>query len=240
MKKPLIVIQARLSSKRLPGKVLLPLAGRPMLNQIFRRCSAVKGAKVVVACPTADTEAIFTSTGIVPYGGPEQDLLTRLLVPLRALNCDALIRVTGDCPLVDPTMITDMVNVAKGGNTPIVTNTFPPRTYPNGMDLELYHRGFLEELDKSLEGAHREYFYSWCLANCGDHAFTKIHADNDASKIRLTVDYPEDLKLMEHIYKAQGKEIWPLRDILLWLFRNENRHLMNLNRKYENELGAKP
>ncbi len=238
MKKPLIVIQARLSSTRLPGKVLLPLAGRPMLSQIHRRCSSVRKVPVVVACPEKDQEAIFTHTGIVPYGGPEEDLLTRLLIPLRKLECDALIRVTGDCPLVDPQMIQDFINVAKSERTPIVTNTYPPRMWPNGVDLELYHRGFLEDMDKALQGKDREYFYSWCLKNCGEHAFTKINPDTDAHRVRLTVDYPEDLKLMEAIYKAQGREIWPIRDILLWLYRPENRSLMQLNKKYEMETGA--
>ena len=238
-KKTLVVVQCRLKSERLPAKALLPLGRSTVLGQIVRRCQS-RHWKVVVACPKEDVEPVFNATGITAYGGPEEDILTRIMIPVRELKADYVIRCTGDNPLVDPAMLQDFWKNGQLEHTPIITNTKPPRTWPNGYDLELYQRGFLEELDRTLEGKDREYFYSWCLANCGDHAFTNIMSNDNASRIRLTLDHPEDYELIQKIYDAQGSEIWTIREVLSWLYQPRNRHLLKLNAAHNHDFGDRP
>jgi len=236
--KTVAIIQARLGSKRLPEKILEQLDGRSMLEQIVRRCNAADRVdEVAVAVPAWEVEKIFNATGIACHGGPEDDVLTRLLDVAIRLKADKMVRVTADNALVDPDLMDQMIGFSD--KAPIVTNTIP-RTYPNGMDLEVWDVAWMRDtLSPALHKEDREWFYSWCVDNLGDHAFNKVMSDYPkAYKYRLTVDYEEDMDVIRKIYEAQAGAIWTTKTIITWLDAHPVVRLLNL--KYAKEMGDRP
>lgn len=233
--KILAVVQARLRSDRLPKKIIAKLGNSTVLEQIQRRVKASDVDVVLTAAPVADVEEIYAATGIAAFGGPEEDLLTRLLDAAKSVRADKMVRVTADCPLVDPSLIDRMLHYVD--KAPIVTNTHPWRTFPNGMDLEIYDVGWLENLSENIPSDKLEYFYEWCTKNLATHAFfTVLNKASNLSMYRLTLDYPEDMEVIEAVYKAQGNEIWDTATIVGWLSTHST--VMMKNMKYNKETGS--
>lgn len=203
-----IVIQARLKSTRYPKKILAPLAGRTVLENVYSRCrrSVLAGESAVVACPTDDSEEIFTTTGIVPYEGPEEDLLTRFLIPVRRLGFDVVARVTADCPLVCP----DMLDIMFGnlGNADGIVN-WKIRCWPDGADIDIWSRNLLEEIDGRLKTPKEREWWASIVAHSDRYDVIQVtNMNGDWSRYRLTLDYPADMEVIKRVYAAQGNECW--------------------------------
>jgi len=228
-----IAIQARLGSSRMPRKILCDLHGRPMLNQILRRCRAVSNADgVAIACPEWDKTPIKMATGLDPITGPEDDVLTRLLNVADELEADKLVRVTADCPLIPPDMIRLGIEAMEKAHTPVVQN-WRPRTFPDGFDFEVWDVPVLQALSEKLRGKDREYFALWAMNN--NMTNRSIEGRENLSKWRLTVDYPEDLEVVRAIYAEMGDEVWGSDLILRWCAKNP--HIMKLNKKHVKDFG---
>ena len=149
----IIAIQCRLSSERMPRKVLADVCGKPMLlRQIerLRKVAAVDG--VVVACPEDDAEAIRRAVGVMPVVGPEKDILTRIMNVAQETEADKIVKVGADCPLAPPDLIALGVELSR--NHGLVQNTVP-RMYPDGFDFEVWDTGMLKNLDAILSGDDR-------------------------------------------------------------------------------------
>jgi spore coat polysaccharide biosynthesis protein SpsF (cytidylyltransferase family) len=235
-----IVIQARLNSTRLPKKVLEVVDGWPMLTQLHRRVKTSKRATaVIVACPTQDLEEIEMKTGLNCYGGPEHDLITRLMGAVESVEADIMVRVTADCPLVDPGMIDNMIGLCHKAKNAGWALNWEPRKFPDGLDVDVWKVDYLKYLDKKLQGNDREYFASWCLRNHEPHmAFTN---DEDHSRFaRLTVDYPEDLELIRAVYAEMNGDNWSANQIMRWLSENPGIKALNAMHIGANNFGAKP
>ncbi len=226
--KTTVIIQARLSSERLHKKILSPLNNSTMLEQIVRRCKVSKRAdEVVVACPTQDVEPIFNATGIAAIGGPEVDVLSRLLIAAASTKADRIVRVTADCPLVCGQMIDMMLDQHSYCMKPVVVNTIG-HTFPDGMDLEVYSVEWLKDLATIIPPDWREYFAQYVCENYTPKVVERvIYPENLGKAIRLTVDYHEDLELVTRIYDAMGKYIWAFRTIVEWLI--DRPHLLKIN-----------
>ena len=143
------VIQARLGSTRLPGKVLLPLAGKPMVAQIADRLRLARSLDAVVAAIPRGDEALYDAcwqAELVPILGDERDLIDRFLCVFDALGVDAVCRITGDCALVDPAVV-DLVVTSwrEQGGSDYCSNIFPRRHWPDGLDVEVISRPALEK-----------------------------------------------------------------------------------------------
>lgn len=244
--KTVAVIQARLNSSRLPEKILADLGGRSVLATICRRvasCSTID--EHVVACPVDDMTRIFHEihfpnavTGertLRVFGGSEEDVLARVLMAAESKGADTVVRVTADCPLIDPYVLDRMVWISKKADVaPIVTNTWG-RTFPNGMDAEVYPIEFLRSLSKDIPPEGRSNFYGWCMMNLGEHAFQSVRGDRDLSRYRMTLDYPEDLEVIRFLCREQGEEIWGCSDLVECLDRHPE--IRNKNRAYWGEFG---
>jgi spore coat polysaccharide biosynthesis protein SpsF (cytidylyltransferase family) len=240
MSKVVVVVQARLGSERLPNKVLSRLGGSTMLAQIVRRCRASRVVdEVVVASPVGDDQKIFEATGIMPIPGPEKDLLTRLLNAARKTDADVMIRVTADCPFVCPRMIESMVSHHSFMKKPMTVNWIG-RTFPDGLDLEVYDVEWLEQLGKVMtDEDEREYFAQWIVENADADTVEKIaNPEVLGHKYRFTVDYPEDLEFVKRIYAAMKDQIWDSRQIIDYLQRNK--HLLKINaHRIDGKFGAR-
>lgn len=201
------VVQARASSSRLPGKVLLPLAGAPMLQRQLERILGAKALdRVVVATSTlaADDEVqrVAQGLGIAVFRGSLDDVLDRFYQAAAQHKPDHVVRLTGDCPLTDPSLIDEMIAVhLKTGSD--VTSNAVERTYPDGLDIEI---ATFKALQSAWEHADRpsdrEHVMPYLYAHPQSFRIHH-HRDNvDRSALRWTVDERDDYEFVAAIYDA--------------------------------------
>lgn len=223
------VVQARLSSKRLPKKILAKIGEKTMLEQIVRRVKAARTIdSVVVACPIGDDQEIFETTGIMPIPGSESDLVSRLTSAAKVTDPKAthFIRVTADCPLVCPRMIEHLSWNAMNTEAKVVTN-WKKRTFPDGMDLDAWDIEWLEK----QEIKDREYFAQELIESKSSKLVMSIENPTNLSfGYRLTVDYSEDLDMVRKVYEAMGNEIWDSQHVISYLESRPSIRKMNLKR----------
>jgi len=204
-----IIVQARMGSSRLPGKVLEDLAGAPALVRLFERLRRVKGSpRIVLATSTLpgdDSIAALVSTqqDIGLWRGPEQDVLKRYVDAARHFDLDPVVRITADCPLMEPTCIDAVLEAY--GTTPACqyADNAIPRTFPHGFDVQVVSRLALELADtETTEQSDREHVLTFVSKN--PNRFPQAHVtsgDKSLACIRITLDYPEDLTLIRGIYE---------------------------------------
>jgi len=171
--------------------------------------------------------------GLAYFRGSENDLVSRLYKTARKFSADAIVRITGDCPLVDPNLVDSLVRkYRKNREVDYICNVFPP-TYPDGMDIEIISFRALESLNKEIKDAlHREWITATIMENPKKYRIFNNSYKKDISYLRLTVDYAEDFKLVEIIFKRLHKEgkVFTLEDMLS-LFKKEP-ELADINKKW--------
>ena len=195
-----VVVQARLASTRLPGKALLDVGGKPLVFGVVERAgeaTAVTTAGVATTVEASDDPlaAACADSGVPCFRGPVDDLASRLLGAARAWDASTIVRLWGDCPFVAPDVVDDAVAESQRTGAGFVSNSlYGRRTYPAGLDLEVWTRDALERLVGSTDDPRlREFPAEWAIANEGDIGVALLQLDDDRSAIHLTVDYPEDL-----------------------------------------------
>jgi spore coat polysaccharide biosynthesis protein SpsF len=209
-----------MGSTRLPGKVLAELGGTTMLAQVVRRLDAAhRIAKIVVATSTStDDDPIVHAAGQLRAGvhrGAAADVLTRFVGAARAFRADAIVRITADCPLIDPDVV-DQVVGALTSEIDYASNTHA-RSYPRGLDVEALHRDTLERLMRlGTSAAAREHVTSFAMECPALFRIAQIRAARDDSDLRWTVDTPDDLAMMRTLYAELGLagELRPYHEIV--------------------------
>lgn len=207
------IIQARMGSTRLPGKILMTVEGVPLLKyQIERVRRAALVNKILIATSTLerddDVAAFCGENGIECFRGAETDCLDRYYHCAAENHADVIVRLTGDCPLSDPQIIDNMINLYLTSGADYAANTVPPETstYPDGCDVEVFSMDSLARAYREAKDPHdREHvtFYFWKY----QHRFktAQLKYQKDYSRYRFTVDYPEDFVVVEYIFKELKK-----------------------------------
>jgi spore coat polysaccharide biosynthesis protein SpsF len=214
------VVQARMGSSRLPGKVLRPLLGEPMLTRVMRRVgrSATLDEVVVATTTRPDDDvivALAAAQGWPIERGSETDLLERYLGAARAHDADIVVRVTSDCPLIDPVVIDATVDRFRASKADYASNTLPPRTFPRGLDVEVIAIDALETAGREDANADwREHVTPYLYRHPERFRLLRVPAEDDQSAHRWSVDTLEDLELVERIYGALGGDDFGWRDVL--------------------------
>lgn len=233
------LIQARMRSTRLPSKVMLEILGKPILWHIYNRLTKCKFLDLVVVSTgeyNQNSEICdFANHSKIPiYIGSEIDLIDRLYKTAKTFDASAIVRITADCPLVDPKIVDKLAQefVRNVNEYDIVTNC-KVRTFPHGLDVEIYSIAILEKMWKEIKAPElREWFPFYINKN--PHLFRIKNIENpmDLSDLRWTVDYPEDYEFITQIYKNLYKDgnTFSMQDILELL--NEQPHLKQINSKY--------
>ena len=238
-RKPRIVacVQARMGSSRLPGKVMRKICGKTLIKHIVTRLKAAKEIDEIVLSTTVEKRDDVLAKeaerlGINFFRGSESDLVSRLYHTMISCNADAFVRVTADCPLVDPEIVDRMVAVFKRAKKKpdYLTNVFP-RSFPKGLDLEIFPVSVMKYLDSFLtDEFYRESFNVYIMDNPNKFRIQNIYNDRNLSFLRWTVDYPEDMMLVRKIFTHFGECIFHMRDILDFIRENPALTLMNINR----------
>ncbi len=199
------IIQARLGSSRLPGKVLMQVEGRPLLSYMLERGRAATTInKAVVATtlsPKDDPIVRFCeSEGIPVFRGDEEDVLDRYYRCALEEKPDTVVRLTSDCPLIDPRVIDEVVGRHRRGGLDYTANTTPPvGTYPDGMDVEVFTFAALERAWREAKLPSEREHVTFFLWKTGLFKTLRVDREPSLSTFRLTVDYPEDLKLVSSV-----------------------------------------
>lgn len=203
------VVQARMTSSRLPGKVLEDLGGEPVLRRVLGRLAgAVEVQEVVVA--TSDDpsdDAVAAAAGVAVVRGPLEDVLERYRLAVAAHPCDAVVRVTADCPLIDPAVVDAVVRRWREGDEAYVANVIEPRTFPQGMDTEVVSADALAAAAAEATDPHdREHVTPFVRDRPERFPQAAVRRDPPASHLRLTLDTPEDLRALRDLVARTGPD----------------------------------
>jgi spore coat polysaccharide biosynthesis protein SpsF len=208
----LAILQARMSSTRLPGKVLAPLAGAPMIvRQIERVCRARRIDRLVVATslnPADDAiDKAARREGIEVHRGPLDDVLARFIGALEAFGpADHVVRLTADCPLADPFVIDETIETHLETGADYSSNTPPHRTFPKGLDVEVMTSGTLRRAAAAAATPEEREHVTWGIWNHPDRYRLAFHSQPvDEGDVRWTVDRPDDYAFMAAVYDALYK-----------------------------------
>ncbi len=205
------IIQARVGSTRLPRKVLLKLAGKEVLIHTVERVLKSKRVDEVVVATTTNPDDDEIEQLIKGYGnskvkvsrGSEDDVLDRYYQAAKQSGADIIVRVTSDCPLIDPQIIDKAIARLVDGGYDYVSNVMGMRTFPRGLDTEVFTYKALENMAKNCSlPREREHVTTHIRENPDDYKVFTIRNDQDLSGLRWTVDEPDDFKLMEEIFSS--------------------------------------
>jgi len=235
--KTIALVQARMGSTRLPGKVLRSIVDRPMIELLLTRLSkSIELDEVVVAASEAkendQLQTVVESLGYKCTRGSEKDVLNRFYESAKSLKADNVVRITGDCPLVDPALVDQCIKGYKNAGVDYFSNV-EPATYPDGLDIEVMSFKSIERANNETDSEFdREHVTPYI--RCSD-SFSKDlmrHAE-DLSNQRWSVDEPEDLAVVTKVFEYFSpnilftwKQVLELRKSHPMLFK-ENQHIEN-------------
>jgi spore coat polysaccharide biosynthesis protein SpsF len=220
----LAIIQARMSSIRLPGKVLKPILGQPVLAlQVARTLRSQKIDKLIIATSIEGSddpiEALCSQIGIDCYRGNLNDVLHRFHCAATQYQASHIVRLTGDCPLVDPILLDEIISLHLQGNFDYTSNIYP-RSFPDGLDVEVMTMKTLAYIEKkAITPADREHVTLYLDNHKSDFNIGNIAQKDDQSKLRWTLDNQADFDFIAKIYHAlyQKNTQFSRQDILDYL-----------------------
>lgn len=228
------VLQARVSSTRLPGKVLKPIMGEPMILRQIERIKRVNSIdKLVIATSKDNTDLPLAELcerhGINCFRGELDDVLDRFYHVAKLYNAEHIVRLTGDCPLADPQLIDQVIAYYLSGDFDYVSNTLEP-TYPDGLDVEVFRFSSLEQAWKeAVLPSQREHVTPFLYHQVGRFKIGSYKNEVDLSGLRWTVDEVADFKLISKIYEVLYaiNPHFTTADVMAFLDRNPELKTVN-------------
>jgi len=232
------IIQARMTSTRFAGKVLADIEGKSMLWHVIRRLKfAKKIDDIILAIPTRKESDIlekFSKENNIKYfRGSESDVLSRYYETAKKFGADIIIRITSDCPLIDPKIV-DLVIKRHLNSSADYTANILERSFPRGLDVEVFNFKTLERVYKEAKKKYqREHVTIYIHENSEKFCLVNVKNSRDFSNMRWTVDEKEDLEFVRGIYKKlyKKKEIFLMEDVINLLKRQPE--LIKINEKVE-------
>jgi glutamate-1-semialdehyde aminotransferase/spore coat polysaccharide biosynthesis protein SpsF (cytidylyltransferase family) len=225
--KTVVIIQARLGSTRLPRKVLADICGKPMLAHVVERVRLARTAQQVVVATTTATHdnelAQFCAANKIEcFRGDENDVLDRFFQAAKKYNADIVVRITADCPLIDPQVIDRITEIFARENVDYASNAIEP-TYPDGLDTEVFSFAALERAWREAKKTSEREHVTPYLRNSGKFRVRNVTNELGTSfaNERWTVDEPVDLEFVRAIYKnMNGHAAFGMTDVLVLLEKN--------------------
>ncbi len=231
---PVVIVQARMTSTRLPGKVLLPILDRPMLAWQLDRLRHIRHdvrlAVATTANPTDDVIVkLCSQMGVTVCRGSEADVLDRYRSSAQELDADPIIRITSDCPFIDPDVARQVLELWERSEADYASNTLA-RTYPRGLDVEVFSRRLLETAWlEAGEAFEREHVTPFMYGHAERFRVVELRNTTDESHRRWTVDTPEDLAFARAVFEvvAPDRPDFGTADVLALLARRPELELLN-------------
>ena len=201
------VVQARMGSTRLPGKVLKPLRGRPVLEHVLKRVQQARLVSETVLATTVleeDNElaSLALALGAQLVRGPVDDVLTRYAMAATTFGAEHVVRITADCPCIDPEIIDRVVEAHLGAEVDYTSNTHP-RSFPHGLDVEVVSKSALMSAnDHAKRPEDREHVTSFIWSQPGRFRLLNVAAKPEETmpELRVTLDTPEDYAMLQAVF----------------------------------------
>lgn len=238
--KILAIIQARMGSTRLPGKMLKEIKGKPIVYYVLNQARKSKLIdEIVLATTNNDSDKILIQTveklGFKTFSGSENDVLDRYYQAAKAFHGDIVVRITGDCPLIDPSVIDHVIKLFLDQKCDYSSNINPP-TFPDGLDVEVFS---FEALEKSWNEAklnsEREHVTPYIKNNPNKFRLVNFKNEKDLSSMRWVIDEKDDFEFINQIIEKLRDHEIKIDNILKVLQRNPN--ISNINRKFNRNEG---
>ena len=231
-----IIIQARMTSTRLPGKVLQPVLGKPLLVYEIERLRRCQLADLLIVATTVNATddpvvALCDALKVPVYRGSEGDVLSRYYETAVQYGVETVVRVTADCPIIEPTVVDAVIErfLSANGSLDYVSNTLV-RSYPRGLDVEAFSASVLKQAhQEATDNAHREHVTPFFYTQPERFRLASVVADTDWRQHRWTVDTPEDFELISRVLTAlyPTNPNFQLADVLHVLEQNPEWPLLN-------------
>lgn len=235
--KRVATVEARMSSIRLPGKVMKEIIGKPMLELMVERLTRIKQIDdIIIATTTNEDDQVIVDLaqrlGVRWFRGSEEDVLDRVLKAAQNNNADVIVETTGDCPLIDPVEADKVISKFLAGKYDYVSNCYPHRSYPLGMETQVFPVKILEEASQITDHpADRENVSLYIYSHPEKYNCEVIRAPLEWTEpnLRLCVDTIEDFELVSLIFKEfyYRKRDFLLGDILQFLNKNPQYKAIN-------------
>ncbi len=219
MKKIAAIVQSRMSSTRLPGKVMAKVVDKPLLSHVIRRAERSQILNDVIVATTNNlSDDVIASycaeNSISCFRGSEDDVLDRYYHVALAYKIDTIVRITGDCPLLDPNVVDHVIRFYCSGNYDFVTNTLPC-TYPDGLDVSVFSFAVLKQTwHESRLQSEREHVVPYIRNHPEIFNIGNVSHTEDLSSFRWTVDEPQDLEFVRQVYGILGHDDFGMDDIV--------------------------
>lgn len=215
------IIQARMGSKRLPKKILTDIAGKPMLWHVVNRLKHSELIDNIIIATSRNSrddavEKFCRSNKIKFFRGSEKDVLDRYYRTAGFYKINSIVRITADCPLIDPVVADKVISKFMKSRCDLASNAIN-RTYPRGLDTEVFSFLSLEKCRKHAKKKYqREHVTPWLYENPKSFKLCSVKNNKDLSHLRWTVDEKADLKFVREIYKRlyRDKKIFLMKDVL--------------------------
>jgi spore coat polysaccharide biosynthesis protein SpsF len=240
MSKPRIIatIEARMTSRRLPGKVLMPAGGRPMLGVLISRLRTAKSLDGVVLATTVNATddpvaALGRELGIGVFRGSEDDVLGRVCGALQSAQAEVCVEITGDCPLIDPQIVDEAVAEYLRTSTVnrYVSNSDPHRSVPAGLDVQVFDAKALYELEAETDDPADREHVSFGFYRPESHGKWKPRFISHPScvggeDLLVTLDYSEDYRMMRELHEQLSARSprYGAADIIRWIKDHPKTH----------------
>jgi len=234
------IIQARMGSSRFFGKVLKEACGKTIIEHIVNRLKYSKKIdKIVIATSSTEKDNVIADfcslKKISFYRGSEDDVLDRFYQAAKhfgAVEGDSIVRITGDCPLIDPVIVDEVIRMYMENNSDYGANVNPP-TFPDGLDIEVMKFSLLEKAwNEAKLLSEREHVTLYIRNHPENFSLSNYVSDIDYSDLRWTLDEPEDFEVIKIIYENlySGDRVFLMNDILRLL--NEKKEIIEINKKF--------
>jgi Spore coat polysaccharide biosynthesis protein F, CMP-KDO synthetase homolog len=207
------IVQARLGSSRLPGKVLAEVAGKPLLEYLLERLERAESLHSVVVAtsddPSDDAIAAFCAVHDVDcHRGPLDDVAQRTLDAVDKRGLDAFVRISADSPLLDPKLVDRAVALLGADEADLATNIFP-RTFPHGQSVEAFDSDAFRRGAAAMVDAHdREHVTPYFYRHADEFRISSFTQEPDLSSLQLAVDTPDDLGTFASLVGAMSRPHW--------------------------------
>ncbi len=241
-------IEARMRSSRLPGKVLLPVLGRPLLSLMIERLQRCRNVDAIWVATTDHTDDaaiddLARGMGVGCFRGSEQDVMDRVLQTACQAEADVIVETTGDCPLIDPEIVDRVVATFLKNDVDYCANVVE-RTYPRGMDVEVFRVSELKKIARlTTDPTDREHVSTYFYTHRDQYKLLNVPSDlpAEAVDVRLTVDTKEDLELITRVYETlyPHNRAFLLKDILRLFHQHPEWANINRNVKHKSVFSEK-
>lgn len=205
------IVQARMGSTRLPNKVMKPITGIPMIEVLLSRLARAKEVNEIMVATSVDPRNQplsdhVNALGYKCYRGSEDDVLDRYVQAAKSANAGIVVRITGDCPLVDPALVDEVIRQFGTSNVDYFNNTSPP-TFPDGLDIEVFTLAALEKASQQTNEPFDHEHVTPYLRASGKFKQAGMQHSEDLSGLRWTVDEPADYEVVSKIFEYFAPDI---------------------------------